>query len=363
MTAFATHPALAGLSPGRVCLIKPSALGDVVNAFAALGCLRRLWPAAEITWVINSQLRGLVEGHPWVDRVIVYERQRARVSPGGIATFGRFLRELRRARFDVTVDLQGLFRSGVMTSATRAPVRVGLADAREGATWFYTHRVCPPGTIDQAHAVDRMLALAAAFGAVVERPTFAVAVGEDDRAWARHVLAHVARPRLALNIGARWETKRWPPEHFAELGRRAVSARGAGLIAVGAPEDRPLVDDLARRLEPTDVLNLCGGTTLPRLAALFEQTDVVLSNDSGPLHLAVAAGTRVVGIYTCTSPRLNGPYGPSALAAESQVGCRASYRVTCPRLDCMAELTPDRVWPLVLAQLDAAGRAVHGPAA
>jgi heptosyltransferase I len=356
MAAIATHPGLTGLSPGRVCLIKPSALGDVVNAFAALGCLRRLWPAAEITWVINSGLRGLVEGHPWVDRVIVYDRQRTRLGPAGIATLGRFLRDLRRPRFDLAVDLQGLLRSGVMTAATRAPVRVGLADAREGATWFYTHRVRPPGTIDEAHAVDRLLAVAAAFGADVARPTFAVAVGADDRTWARRVLSDVARPRLALNLGARWVTKRWPPGHFAELARRAVSARGAGLFAVGAPDDRPLVDDLARRLEPAHLVNLCGGTTLPRLAALFEQSDVVLSNDSGPLHLAVAAGARVVGVYTCTSPALNGPYGPSALAAESRVWCKASYRVTCPRLECMAELTPDRVWPLVLAQLDAASR-------
>jgi ADP-heptose:LPS heptosyltransferase len=234
-------------------------------------------------------------------------------------------------------------------------VRVGLADAREGATWFYTHRVRPPGSRLEAHAVDRLLAVAEAFGGDVSGPRPVVAVGEADRAWAREVMAGVPRPRLALNLGARWETKRWPPAHFAEIARRAVAARGAGLVAVGAPEDGPGVEELKGRLAPVPVLDLCGRTTLAQLAAVAERADVVLSNDTGPLHLAAAAGARVVGVYTCTNPAANGPYGPLARAVRSGVGCAGSYHVTCPhRLECMAELTPDRVWPVVLAQLDAA---------
>jgi len=350
MAVFAPRPPLSTLRPGRVCLIKPSALGDVVNAFHALASLRAHWPSASITWVINKSLRGLVDGHPDVDAVIAYDRVNPRVGP-----FLSFLNELRRGRFDLAVDLQGLLRSGVMAAATGAPVRVGLADAREGATWFYTHRVVPPGSHDEAHAVDRLLAVAAAFGAGVTGLRPKVAVTAADRAWACGVMAGVGRPRLALNLGARWETKRWPPEHFAEVARRAVAARGAGLIALGAPEDRAYVDELVARLAPTPVVDLCGRTTLPQLAAAAEQADVVLSNDTGPLHLAAGAGARVVGLYTCTSPGLNGPYGPRAASLQSRVPCAGSYHVRCPRrFECMDELSPDRVWPAVLNALDAA---------
>lgn len=354
MNSAAHLEELRRLRPERVCLVKPSALGDVTNAFAALGCLRRHWPRAELTWVVNRGLRGLVDGHPWVDRVIEFDRARARPDLAGAIGFARFLGSLGRHGFDLAIDLQGLLRSGLMTAATRAPVRVGLADAREGATWFYTHRIPPPGSIDEAHAVDRLLAVAAEFGADVGRPEFAVAVTEADRRWATEALENVRRPRVALNVGARWPTKRWPPQHFAAVASRVVQDRGVGLFAVGAPEDQPLVDELAGRLGPVPLLDLCGRTTLPRLAALFEAADVVVSNDSGPLHLAVAAGARVVGVYTCTSPALNGPYGPRARAVETKVGCRASYRTTCPHLDCMSELTPERVWPHVVAQIDAA---------
>ena len=346
---------LTDLRPARVCVIKPSALGDVVNAFPTVAALRSLWPEAEIVWVINASLRGLLDGHSHIDRVITYDRTKAGVTPSGISSFSRFLHGLRRERFDLTIDLQGLFRSGVMTAATAAPIRVGLDDAREGAVWFYTHKATPPGTRESAHAVDRLLSVAAAFGADVSRPVFAVAAGDGDRAWARAQLQSSPRPRLALNLGARWETKRWPPAHFAEVARRAFEARGASLVAIGAPEDRPFVDELISRLAPVPVLDLCGRTSLPRLAAIAEQCDVVMSNDTGPLHLAVAAGARVVGLYTCTSPLANGPYGPLAASVESQVWCKASYRVTCSRLECMSELTPDRVWPIVLSQMDASG--------
>ena len=352
MSLLDSRRSLLELQPKRVCIIKPSALGDVVNAFAALAVLRKLWPAAQFTWVINQSLRGLVEGHPLIDDVVIFDRKRASFKPKGISSFFAFLRELRRGNFDLAVDLQGLLRSGLMTAATSAPVRVGLADAREGATLFYTHRVRPADS--EVHAVDRLLAVARSFGGDVANPQFEVAITDADRAWAAGELSKLTGPVLALNLGARWETKRWPPESFAEVARRAVEARGVGLLAIGAPEDRPFVDDLIARLQPIPVVNVCGQTTLPQLAALAEASALVLSNDTGPLHLAVGAGARVVGVYTCTSPALNGPYGPRALAVQTDVWCKGSYITKCARLECMSELTPDRVWPLVLKQLDAA---------
>ena len=358
MPFLESRRSLLDLQPRRVCIIKPSALGDVVNAFAALSALRALWPSARFTWVINKSLQGLVEGHPSIDEVLTYDRARAGFKPKGIATFLDFLRALKRGNFDLAIDLQGLLRSGVMTAATSAPVRVGLADAREGATLFYTHRVTPIES--EVHAVDRLLAVARAFGGEIAKPRFEVAIQDADRAWAVEVLSTLPKPVLALNLGARWETKRWPPQHFAEVARRAVESRGAGLLAIGAPEDRPIVDELIARLTPIPVLNLCGKTTLPQLAALAEASAAVLSNDTGPLHLAVGAGARVVGVYTCTSPALNGPYGPRSLAVQTDVWCKGSYITTCSRLECMTELTPDRVWPLVLRQIDAAVGEIQG---
>jgi len=343
---------LAQLEPRRICIIKPSSLGDVIHAFPVLHALRTRWPKARISWVINRSLRGLVEGHPEIDDLIVYDRARANASLGGAQTILGLFDRLRRGRFDLTIDLQGLLRSGLMTAATMAPVRVGLRGSREGAFWFYTHQLAGP--IGSCHEVDRLLQLAEAFGANIAHPRFVLAISEQDREWARRILEPIPKPRIILNPGARWMTKRWPPAQFAEVGRRAVAEFGAGLIAVGGGEDRPLVDSLQERIRPIRILDLCGKTNLPQLAALASEADLFVSNDTGPLHLAAAADARVIGIYTCTDPGRTGPYGDQARVVTSKIWCKCSYLKKCDRLECMTELSADRVWKVVREMLKSA---------
>ena len=334
--------------PSRVCIIKPSSLGDVVHALPTLSALRLLWPGAHLAWVVNRGLVGLLEGHPDLDEVIPFDRSRAGFGPRGLASASSFALGLRHRRFDLAIDLQGLLRSSLMALATGAKERVGLADAREGATRFYTSKV----EAKSAHAVDRLLEVAHHLGAPEAPARFRVAMADEDRRWARSTLAGLGQPSMVVNLGARWTTKRWPPSSFAEVARRA-SARGLAIVAVGAPEDRPFVEELRGHLGPVGFLDLCGKTTLSRLAAIAAESAVFLSNDTGPLHLAAAAGAAVVGVYTCTRPELTGPYG--GIAVTSAVWCAGSCIKRCERMECMAELGPGRVWEAVKRMLDARG--------
>lgn len=344
---------LATMEPKRVCIIKPSSIGDILHAMPILSALRERWPSAHLSWVVNRPFAELLEGHRDLDELIVYERGRRGLDRDKFLGMAHLMRRLRRSRFDLTIDLQGLLRSALMVAAAGARVRVGMADAREGASWFYTHHV--DASRLGVHAVDRALRVARAFGTDGSVARFHLPISDDARRWAARAVADCPRPRVVLNVGARWATKRWPPEHFAALGRLAFDRYGAGLIAVGSAADRPLVDDLLRSLGPTPALDLCGRTRLTQFAALSLESDLVISNDTGPLHLAAAAGARVVGIYTCTSPELTGPYGEKSIAVRTGVGCAASLRKSCRRLDCMAELGPARVWPAVVRQLEVAG--------
>ncbi len=342
----------ADFQPRRIGILKPSSLGDIIHALPTLAALRGRYPEAHIAWVVNRGLRTLLDGHPQLDEVIPFDRSRARLTPSGIGSTLGFLKDLRQRRFDLVVDLQGLLRSGIMARASRAPVRIGAANAREGSTWFYTHHV--PPIEPEPHAVDRLLAIPGALGIDVSRPRFVLPPWEEARRWARSTLAGVIGPRLVLNVGARWLTKRWPPESFAEVARRAADRLGAGIILVGAPEDRPLVEKVRDVLGMVPSLDLCGRTTLPQLAMVAAESQLFLSNDTGPLHLAVATGVHTVGVHTCTSAHLTGAYGPRAVSVSTQVWCAASCVKTCPRLECMAELTPGRVYQAVAAQLAAA---------
>ncbi len=347
---------LVSPDPLRICIIKPSSLGDVVHALPILSALRSRWPESHISWVIGRAYQDIVRGHGDLDEVLVFERRRG-FDLQVVAQAYSLWQRLRNGRFDLTIDLQGLLRSAILVAATRARVRVGMADAREGSRWIYTDLVDAPR--QGIHAVDRVLRVARAIGAPAAEPQFNVPVGPEDHEWAQEQLAAAPWPRVVLTVGSRWLTKRWPPEHFAEIGRRVAAEFGASLVAVGSARDRPLVDALKRHLRPVELLDFCGRTRLKQLAALALQCDLMISNDTGPLHLAAAAGARVLGIYTCTSPTLTGPYGPHVATVQSCVWCAPSFVKRCRRLDCMDELSPDRVWPAVKDQLECALTAPH----
>jgi lipopolysaccharide heptosyltransferase I len=344
--------ALAEYPAQRIALIKPSALGDIVHSLPVLTALRRRYPEAHITWVVSRSYEALLQGHPDLDATLPFERTRARFRPLRAALAQvRFLRQLRAERFDLVVDLQGLLRSGVMALASGAARRVGLGTAREGAGYFYTDSVPVPGTSGgpnsgHLHAVERYWLVAQALGAGAGPIEFRVPLAKGARRWAVEVLRGCPRPWLMLGVGSRWLTKRWPPEHFAELARRAQAHAGGTALFIGSRDEADLAAAVARGLAGS-VRDLTGRTTLPQLAALLSRADVMLSNDSGPLHLAAALGRPVVAPYTCTKVTYHGPYGAPGGGVETRVWCRGSYRKRCGRLECMAELTPERLWPVL----------------
>jgi ADP-heptose:LPS heptosyltransferase len=296
--------------------------------------------------VVNRSFEPLLLGHPDLNATLAFDRGLIDETPlRGFVVAVQFLQELRRQRFDLVIDLQGLLRTGLMTAATGAPRRVGFASAREGARWFYTDRI-PGADFETLHAVDRYWLVAETFGVGHLPKTFQVPTSEEARAWAEGVLADCPRPWLMVAVGARWVTKRWPPRHFATLLRQVQARFGGTAVFVGGSDDVPL--SLAARTELSGPhRDFTGQTTLTQLAALLARTDLMLANDTGPLHLAAALGRPVLAPYTCTKLRLTGPYpnGSAACGVESRIWCQGSYLRRCSRMECMDELTPERLWP------------------
>lgn len=339
---------LAELNPRRVCIIKPSALGDVVQTLPVLAGLKARWPDAEFSWVVNRPLAGLLEPHPDLHEVLLFDR-RQKTWGGWFSSQQRLVRELRSRRFDVVIDLQGLFRTGVLTWLSGAPRRVGLSCAREGATLAYTDHIHVP-TLDMP-ALDRYWLLVKALGGPANPLPAVVPIGPEQRQWVAHKLAGLPRPWLAIQPGSQWETKRWPTASFAAIARRAIQTQGGSIVVLGGPGEEPLALDLAMQLEGIPLVNVAGSTSLLQLAALLDTVDVVLSGDTGPMHLADALRTELVALFTCTSPLRAGPRGPGSRVVATQVECAASYIKRCPHCRCMQELSVARVWPAVAAAL------------
>jgi lipopolysaccharide heptosyltransferase I len=341
-----TVSTLCDYSARRIALIKPSALGDIIHSLPVLTALRRRYPQAYIAWVVNRTYAELLHGHPDLDAVLPFDRGAPQFGfLTALRHYSRFSHSFRQRRFDLVIDLQGLLRSGLMAASSGAARRVGLSTAREGAHVFYTDVIRVPD-FHALHAVDRYWLVADAFGVGHFPKFFHVPLAETEQRWAAILLRDCPRPWMALGVGARWRTKRWPPEHFAALARRAQQEVGGTVLFVGGRDEVPLARAVAERLTGA-VRDLTGRTTLPQLAALLARVDLMVANDTGPLHLAAALGRPVVAPYTCTKVLLNGPYGGTKGAVEARVGCQGSYRKRCRRMDCMAELTPDRLWPVL----------------
>lgn len=345
MTVQGTNPRLRSLDARRILIVKPSALGDVVQALPLVSALRLRFPEAHLAWLVQRELRELPESCPGLDDVLVCDRRPT------WAQAAQCLFDLRRQRFDLVLDLQGLLRSAVMTLATGARHRIGLETAREGSAWTTTAII--PGTGRNVPAHARYWKVAEAFGVSNAVRELTLSIPGPDVATAEQALAGLPRPIFAVQWGAKWETKRWPIEQFAALLARAGRMWGGSAVLVGgggdATECERMVELIRRDGSPLVVTNLAGRTTLRQLAALVTRVDAMLSNDSGPMHLAAELGTPTLGIFTCTSAVRSGPPGDQHESVSTQVACAASYRKVCPcpgdqHMACHRELDVDRAW-------------------
>ncbi len=334
----------------RIAIIKPSALGDIVHSLPVLTALRTRFPTASITWVVNSAYESLLTGHPDLTDTLPFDRG-AMKGVRAIGAAWSFASELRRRRFDLVIDMQGLLRSGLMAWGSGAPRRVGFRNAREGSRYTYTHKLASPA-FGAAHAVERMWAVAEAFGVGHLPKVFRVPLQPSEVDAARNALAALPRPWVAVAVGAKWLTKRWPATHFAELLGRSQSRFGGSCVFIGTGDDTALSQQVIANLRGP-ALDLTGKTSLPRLAATLSLVDVMVGNDTGPLHLAAALGRPGVAPYTCTRVALHGPYLQASSCVETTVACGGSYLKKCGNMICMPELTPDRLWPKLAETLDA----------
>lgn len=327
----------------KVFILKPSSLGDVVQALPVLRLLKLHRPESEIFWWIDSGLTSLLEDDPDLSGVIPFHRKRWKV-PWHWNEAHRSLLDIRRHHFDLVIDLQGLFRSGTVAWLANGKVTVGLDDAREGAPVFYD--VAVPRPSYHTHAVDWYLAVLRVLDVPVhqdftwlpERLRAAESVGKKwPAAGARWI---------ALQPGARWSNKRWPAEYFVQVVRRIAASREEirfGIIGSKADQDFGRV---IAEAAPARCLDLTGQTSLPEMIEWLRGCELIVTNDTGPMHVAAALGKPVVGLFGPTNPRRTGPYGQVDEVLQFNLPCAPCMKSVCHNektFECLRAITPDRV--------------------
>ena len=340
----------SALNNGRILLIKPSSLGDIVHALPVVPALKERWPAVHITWLVKRQWADLVERAAGVDRVWPVDAT--------VRSWCGCARALRAERFDLAVDLQGLFRSAALARLSGAPMRIGFGNGREGSPWFYTQLVPVPSV--EVHAVDRYLSVAAALGAPPQGPPqFRFNMLDADMAVVRDVCQRkgisVDRPWVAVNVSARWPTKRWPLSSFGVVLDRLHHEGLGPAVVVGSADDRRDANEL-RTLSKSPFIDLTGAIPLGCLPALLSTATAMITNDSGPMHVAAAVGTPVVALFGPTSAARTGPYGAGHRVLARQVPCSPCFSRVCrhsPAMECLHLITPDDVVEAVRRRLTA----------
>lgn len=348
--------------PKRLLAIGLNYLGDALFTTPALATLRNRFPHAQIDLLLGERALSILEGATGADRLI------PRSAHGSFARVLSLSETLRQGQYDAVILFQSILSSAMLTWAARVPVRVGFAQA--SCAPFLTHPIAP--RFPREHVVDAYLRLAQAVGSEFPGtsaspenglipPRLRIALSGDDTAFADRFLRdhEIMPPIVGLVIGATRAQKRWPEGYFARLAERLWQSSGAACVLLGGREEQ----EVSRRIlqqSQVPLISAVGDTTAKQLAALIARLSVVVSGDSGPLHIATAMGTPVVALFGSTSPDETGPWTkqpnrrnckPIVLYDNlSCAPCRKSP--TCGgRFDCMHALTPERVLDAVLMQL------------
>ncbi len=320
--------------PRKILIIKPSSFGDVIHGLPVLHALRLRFPKAELHWVVAKSFAGILEGHPLIHRLWVIDKD-AWKKPGNLprtcSELRRLSKDLRAEKFDLVIDLQGLFRSAVICLFTGAEERVGFESAREGAKFSYKYRV---RTETELHAVEKNLLLAQFVGCEPAGPVFPLPpLGEVPRIVKGMGQYAVIAPSAGTLV------KRWPAECF---GRLAALLPIASII-VGGRSDAALGDEVAQ-LSGSRAVSLAGKTSLKELGAIMRGAKFLVTTDSGPMHLAAALNIPVFAIFGPTSPLRTGPYGKIHTIIRLELPCSPCFtRKPCPDWRCIREITPEMV--------------------
>jgi ADP-heptose:LPS heptosyltransferase len=328
----------------RILVVLLGAIGDVTRALPLLQRLRHGYPRARIVWAAEPASAALLQNHPALDAVLVFDR------PQGVAAFLPFLRQIRAARAELTLDLQRHVKSGVISLASGAPVRLGFhrRNAREGNWLFNSSHV--PAMPHFSSKLEQFLR----FADWLELPPVPVSFGlqltADEARRVEILLEPAPAAFVAAFVGSSCESRLWFPERTAAVAD-TLAQRGVGTVLLGGPDDVEFAAGVTRAAR-VPVTNLTGHTSLRDLIGIFGRARAAFGPDCGPMHIAAAVGTPVVSLWGATSAARSAPWGSADGVLNGTAPCSPCYRKRCPigRV-CMQSISVDAVVDRLVSRL------------
>lgn len=333
------------MSYKNILIVKLSAIGDVIHALPVAAVLKRQFPEAKITWVVEKPAYDLLTNNPCIDDIIIFDKPKFKSLAGLLANGRDLSNQLKDKKIDLALDLQGLFKSAAIVYLSGAPMRLGYCNMRE-----LSHLVSKPvvGPNHNGHVVDRYLDVARALGCEVTEPiAFPLYITSQEAASAEAIAAQAGLRQdnryVVLAPGTNWPTKCWPVKHFAALSDLLYQDNIIPVL-IGGSGDNRLAEDITA-LTAIPPVDLTGKTSLKQLAHIIKQAGCFIGGDTGPMHLAVAVNTPVVALFGPTDPERNGPYGTENKILKVERACQGCWKRSCPQGEtCLETITPELVY-------------------
>lgn len=345
----------ARLAGKKILIILHGSIGDVVRGVPVANSIRRACPEASITWAVEPAALPVIEHHPAIDEILVFQRHRWWRHLYG------FLAEIRGRRFDLVLDLQRHLKSGLISWWSRAPVRVGFhrRNCKEGNWLFNTHAIPAAGEDDPKWR--QYLAFVEFLGIDPAPVEWNFRFTEEERGQVGARLRGLGGEYAVFFVGSRWESKQWFPAETAACAARVLEQHGLSIVLLGGAADRPF----ARAVEAARqcrLANWVGALSLRETMLVLANAKVAVGPDTGPMHLCAALRTPVVSLWGATSPRRTGPFGYDHLVVRGAAECSPCYRRRCPiGRKCMQSITVGDVLAKVKRALEE-GRGGREPA-
>jgi len=308
--------------PKRILLILHGSIGDVTRALPLATVLRNGFPRSYIAWSVEPASQPLLEHNPAIDQIILFDRGR------GWRAFAPFLRQIREKRFDLVLDLQRILKSGLISCATGAPLRIGFnrADAKE-LNWIFNNLHID--AFDEAISkIEHYFKFTDYLGLAREAPQWDFRLTANERAAVQNHIASIKRSFAVLFVGTRWQSKRWFATQIARCADLLHDRYSLDVVFLGGESDRELADESMKESK-TAVTNLVARTSLREAIGIIERAKLAIGPDTGLMHIAAAVRTPVISLWGATRPQRTGPYGYSDLVIQGRAPCVPCNRKRC----------------------------------
>lgn len=327
----------------KILIVKLSSIGDVTHTLAALDSLKRGFPEARIDWLVEQSASGLLAGHPMIDDLMVARHRGWRRTPFKNLALAK---RLASKRYDMVLDFQGLFKSGLWVWLSRGRRCIGFENSRELSHVFLNDKA--PAFDIEKHAVDRYLELARYAGGAGGDVSFPLLTGAEESSRVSVLLKEAGIGEgcefFVVNPFARWVTKLWPGARFVEFLRLASKRLKMKAVVIGSAGDSVEAEAIVKGAGIGDkAVSLAGKTGLKELAHLLRIASFVVTVDSGPMHIAAAVATPTIALFGPTAPWRTGPYGPGHRIVRKEVSCGPCFKKRCKDPGCMSEITAEEV--------------------